>query len=81
MFHPRFYNNFPMFWSCRGEFWRRLYLPQEEMFSAVVLPGLTRGDPCPKDCVQTTKTVALHQFLPSKCQVIFQQWQREAQDS
>lgn len=30
------------------------------MFSAVVLPGLTRGDPSPKDCVQAMKTRALH---------------------
>lgn len=44
------------------------------------LPGLTHGEPM-SDCVQTMETVALHQLLPNTCQMIFQQWQREAQDS
>lgn len=45
------YKSFAVLLSCGGEHWKRFYLPLEEMFSAVVLPGLTRGGSGPKDCV------------------------------
>lgn len=50
MFHPHFYKNFAMLLGCGGEGWKRFYLPLEEMFCAVVVPELTRGDSCPKGC-------------------------------
>lgn len=57
MFHPHFYTTFAVLLSCGREDWKRFYFPLEEMFSAVVLPGLTHGDSCPKDYMQTMKTV------------------------
>lgn len=57
VFHPHFYKTFAVLLSCGGEDWKRFCLPLEGMFSAAVLPGLTRGDSCPKVCVQTMKTV------------------------